>query len=276
MNENVIGFGPFIGDFEQEITTFRPYVEYIIHKEKINPQSVYVSSHKNRKFLYNFLNQEKFIPIYENITRNELEQNGYLYNDISKQDFVQLIRLFKNYLAKRESCQISTIKLYTIPYIKRSNFIGFDEKIFNKIKINPIDIIEQDFVVMIPDNNDYMYDLYIALKEYINVIVIGDLKTGLPEENLILKNNTYFHDNYNTIINYLQKSKLVITPISHWAFVCNLQQIPLFYWGDQLSMYKTDGIYGFNNQNVMSVCDMNFDNLLKQILNYYENLGKLL
>ena len=269
--ENVIGFGPYIGDFEQEVTTFRPYVEYIIDKENLNPQSVYVSTHLNRKFLYDFLDQEKFIPIYENITRNEIDQCGYIYKDISKQDFVQLIRLYKMHLSKRESSQISNIKLYTIPYIKRCNFIPYDEKIFNKIKTNPIDIFENDYVVLIPDNSDYMYDLFLELKQFMNIIVIGDMKTGLLEENLILKNNSYFQDNYNTIINYMEKAKMVITPIPHWAFICNLQQIPLFYWGDKVSMYKKNGIYGFDN-NVMSICSINYNSLIEQILNYYKRL----
>jgi hypothetical protein len=65
---DILALGPFYGDFEQEITTFRPYVQYII---KHNPgKTVYVSSHINRRFLYDFIDFDKFIPVLENMTRD--------------------------------------------------------------------------------------------------------------------------------------------------------------------------------------------------------------
>jgi hypothetical protein len=53
---------------------------------------------------------------------------------------------------------------------------------------------------------------------------------------------------YKYIIHILSKVRAVICPLSDWTFLCNLQNIPVFSWGDNINPYKTGGIYNFNNK----------------------------
>ncbi len=266
MHTKPVGFGPFIGDFEQEICTFRPYIKYLIDTHKLT--NVYVSSHGNRRFLYDFIDNDRFIPVFENISRNELDQNGYIHSDINKPEFNQLIRLFKTHISKIEGCQLSEIEILHLPYIKSVNSIPFQEKKFESIIINEIDIPHNNIVLLIPDDT-IDKQVYIDLKKiFKNIVVIGDMKTGLHEYNIILKNHTYFHDNYNTICNYINKCEMVITSCPHWVFLCNLQQVPVVYFGDMASMYKSEGVFGFDN-DVLSItgdiepkmCEYHYNNV---------------
>ncbi len=267
MHTKPVGFGPFIGDFEQEICTFRPHIKYLIDTHKI--QNPYVSTHGNRRFLYDFIDDDKFIPVFENITRNELDQNGYIHNDITKPEFNQLIRLFRTHISKREKLQINDIEIINIPYIKSINSISFQEKKFEPININDIDIPYNNMVLLIP-GKDVDASVYNNLTNvFDNIIVIGDMKSGLYDDNVILKDQLYFHDNYNTICNYISKSQMVITTVPHWAFLCNLQQTPLVYFGDMASMYKSEGVFGFNNK-VLSVTGDIKSSMCKY---HYNNVG---
>lgn len=265
MCKSVLALGPFIGDFEQEIKTFRPYVQYIIQTRQDEFDKIYVSSHITRKFLYHFMDQENFIPVLENITRNELTQIGYINSEISKQEYIQLTRLYKTIISKQESINLSDITNISLPYIKHINkIIPYDEKIYSRIEYNDVEIPNSNMVIFIPDESDTSKDIFHILKSiFDNVIVIGDMKCGLPEENIILKNNTYFHDSHNIICNYIMKSKFVITSISHWAFLCNLQNIPLLYYGSDFSLYKKNGIFDFNDNAITAIRDVPTDSLIK-------------
>jgi hypothetical protein len=275
MCKSVLALGPFIGDFEQEIKTFRPYAQYIIQTRNNEFDEIYISSHITRKFLYHFMNQEKFIPVLENITRNELTQIGYINSEISKQEYIQLTRLYKTIISKQENINLSNITNISLPYIKHINkIISYDEKLYSKIKYNDVDlsISELDMIVFIPDDTETSKDMFYTLKSiFDNVVVIGDMKCGLPEENIILKNNTYFHDSHNILCNYIMKSKFVITPISHWAFLCNLQNIPLLYYGDDFSLYKEKGIFDFNNNVITSISNIPNSDLIKYFNTKVEN-----
>jgi hypothetical protein len=60
-------------------------------------------------------------------------------------------------------------------------------------------------------------------------------------------------------------SKMVITPSSHWTFFCNLHNIPVFSWGNNISQYKDT--FNFNNICIVIPFDKgnNVDILLKSI-----------
>ena len=251
----ILALGPFIGDFEQEITTFRPYVQWVI---ETNPyKTVYISSHINRQFMYDFIDYDKFIPILENITRDELGQDGYMYEGITKQEFNHLIKYFKSIICEKENVVLADIDVISLPYIKSKTEISYYEKIFTPIEINTLEIEDKDFVLFIPDKTPEMDELYNELKEIYNVIVVGDMKSGLHLKNITLKQCNYTQNNYLHIISFMMKADMVITPIPHWAFTVNLQGVPLYYWGEDASVYKTDGVFGFENKKSVA---MNINN----------------
>lgn len=243
---SILLLGPYIGNFLYEITVFRPHIQYIFEVSECD--DVYVSSHLSRSFLYDWVQPSNFIPIYEYLSRDEDKHHGYTHTDISKSEFGQIV--------KRTSRSISSdkIDIYTLPYSKSTNTIPFQQKIYSKITYPDIEIDDKDFIIIIPDKSIDTFNLYNKLKDDYNIIVIGDMNCGIENDNVILKDPDYFTNGYIKIFNYIHKAKLVITPLDHWALICNIQGIPLLYWGDNASMYKKDGVYGFGN-NVVSICD---------------------
>ena len=78
--ENVL-VGPFLGDYKTEIIDFRPYVRWIY--EAIKPEKMFVATHSNREFLYDWAT---VIPVFEDLSRDELNQSGFIHNSISQKD----------------------------------------------------------------------------------------------------------------------------------------------------------------------------------------------
>jgi len=89
VSKNVLALGPFIGSFEQEFLTFRPHMRWI--EENTETDFVYYSSHFNRKFLYPQVTNKKYIPVYKQLTRQEIHQTGYSHKDVDQRDFMSLI-----------------------------------------------------------------------------------------------------------------------------------------------------------------------------------------
>jgi hypothetical protein len=165
---------------------------------------------------------------------------------------------------------LADVDVIHLPYIKAVNEISYYEKEFTSINVSPVDIVEKDFVLFIPDKSPGMEDIYRELKREFNVLIVGDMRSGLYDRNITLKLCNYIQNNYQTILSYIMKSKMVITPLPQWAFVTNLQEKPLFYWGNDASLYKNDGVYGFENEN-SHASNINTD-IIRQIMYQY---GKL-
>ena len=66
----VVSVGPFLGDIKNELLYFRPFVQWL--HSYLEYESFFVSSHFNRSFLYG--DDITFMPVYECLTRNELNQ----------------------------------------------------------------------------------------------------------------------------------------------------------------------------------------------------------
>lgn len=225
--------GPYVGDIIQEITTFRPYIKHIT--ELMNVDEVIISSHYNRKFFYDWA--DKFIPVPSEFTENIKNQKGYIHKNLSKIDYTRMIKRLVN--------DHNNIDQFSLPYTKTTSPIPFQEKSYHPFICPKIDIPNKDFIIFIHNGSKSMISILEDLKEYYEVISI--------DKNL----NDIFIDNgcvnYELLFNFLHKARMVITPYSHWAFVSNIQGLPLFYWGDDASMYKSDGVYGFNNDKSFSV-----------------------
>lgn len=253
LNNNVV-FGPFLGDFNTEILEFLPYIQWI--KENFNFEYVYVCSHFNREFLYKDICNE-FIPIYKHLTRNELDQRKNLHRYVGKEDFENFCKDLKSYSNNQ----------YFIPYVKYPNNISIYQKIWKKLKSDYIPK-EKNYMLFIPNktcNISIIRSVYKYIKDKYNVVVVGDLRTHLLKKNILLKQSDYIDSVYNQIIGYINNADMVITPCGHWTVMCNLNKIPVFSWGDQISPYKPEGNYYFNNNACMTLPFSKSSN--KEILN---------
>jgi hypothetical protein len=256
--------GPYIGDFANEILTFRPYIRYITH---ITPPltKIYISSHTNRSFLYDWINRDMFIPIYEHISRDEPNQSGFIHTGITKTEFNQITKTVRNKI------DCDSVEIQTLPYVKNTNTISLYQKYYTPFVIPYYNVTNHCDVICIFNKSDQSRDVYYNLTNKIDVTVIGDMNNGLEERNILLK-NIMFLDNYLIMFNYVKQSKLVITNCSEWALICNLHQIPVFYWGAEASMYKENGVMNFENKKCMSICEMDTKNIVDMIQYCYNNI----
>ena len=274
MSKRVLALGPFIGSFEQEILTFRPHMRWIELNTDI--KSVFYSSHFNRKFLYPQVSTKRFLPVYKQITRQEIHQNGYSHKDVDQRDFMSLIKDYKDTIVTTVGCIKKDINHQSLPYVKYISPISIYHKVFEPIKV-PISK-KKGHIVFIPDESMNLEDaikVWDFLQQYKKVSLLGDMKCHLPDENEILKNIDYLQNGYKKLVTGITNAKAVITPCSHWAVIANLQGSPCISWGENVGQFKQDGIYNFNNQLSTSIYydgDSNINNLLNNIRNFLERV----
>lgn len=247
----ILACGPYIGDFEQEITTFRPYCRWL--QEIIDHDVMYISSHSNRSFMYDFIQEENFIPVYENLSREEPDQIGYINKQIIQRDYNFLIKSLKDDIVSREGCNKGDILHYHLNYVKSTPSYPIYNKIFEKIVYPDVDInICDKSVVLIPHKSETEKKIgfiYEYLRDNHNCLIIGDMDTHFQYINRILRYVDLFENGWKYIFSYIESVKAIICPISHWTAICNLQNLPVFSWGEGVGQYKEGGIYYFGNKN---------------------------
>jgi len=268
----VLSLGPYIGDWEYEIMVFRPYVKWV--SEIIECDNIFLSTHDNRAFLYDWIDDDKIWSEYKDITRDELNQKGCIYKDFKPKDFNLIVKQFKKYI---QSVIHDKIENHFLKYSKNKNHCPIYNKVFSPIKTpQDVNIKEEDYIVFIPDeslNEDVIKNIYDNLiKQFSNIKVIGDMKSYLSDENMILKNVDYFENGYKYIVKYIMNANAVICPISHWTFLCNLQQKPVFSWGNNVGLYANDGIYNFNN-NCFTVPTNDVNMIVDSFKYFYERIN---
>jgi len=272
MEDNILLIGPYVGDWKQEILTFRPYARWIY--EQLGRPSCYISSHFNRHFLYDWIPKENFIPVFEQLTRNETGQNNYIHNDIGSKDYKILIKDFKQRIKEKEDISIRDISIYNLSYLESTPHYSWFQKKFTKIKINPI---ENNYIIYIPDksisesvNNEIFKEL---LKEYDNVVMVGDSNCYELNDCINFQIN-YAETGYELLIKYIMGCRFVITPSSHWTFLCNLQNIPVISWGMDANIYKKDSDYGFDNKDNYILISDDIDRVLNAVKYFYKRRNK--
>lgn len=238
--DKTITIGPFVGSFFEEIMNFRPFVQWV--SENLIYNDIFVFSHHNRRFLY----KENMIHIYEQYSV-DYKTSFHKNNDIS----LELYNfIFKN--LKKEVTKISDVKLKDVislfnKYPKNRIKTSLLNKKFNEIDIPEIDIdLPDDFVIFIPykhKNNNILRHLQNIYK---NVIIIDN---GNIYHKCLNKNFDMIERWYEYCIYIMSKSKMVICPLSNWTFLCNLQGVPVMSWGDNINVFKSGGLYNFNNIN---------------------------
>lgn len=249
----ILAIGPFIGSFEEEILTFRPYARWL--SKAIEWDKIYLSTHINRLFLYDFVPEDNIIPVYQQFSRDEENQIGYIHNKIDKKDFRLILKTFKDKIIERENCNKKDIEIHHLSYVKNSPPYGIHKKIFEEIPDITIDIPEEheNRIVFIPAKQERIEKLayiYNWLKSCYNVVVVGSTDTWFSNDNIVLNKIDYFESGWKYIIQYITKAKAVICPLSYWTTIANLQNKSVFSWGMNPGQYREDGIYNFGNKNI--------------------------
>jgi len=262
--KNILAIGPYIGNFEQELITFRPYANWLVNV--IQHEKVYLSTHLNKTFLYEqFIPKDNILAINESLSRDEINQIGYIHKKLQQKEFNYLIKVFKDKIVERELCSKKNIDLYHLNYVKSTPPYSIYNKVFDKIEQTNIKIPEKhkNRILFIPSKSDKsqrMLSIYIYLKDYYDCLIIGNNDIWLNEENVIFSNIDYFENGLKYIIEYISNAKAIICPISYWTSLCNLQQKPVFSWGTNPGQYRKNGIYHFgNNKSVVIPTDEDTD-----------------
>ncbi len=265
-SDKIILLGPFLGSWKEELITFRPFSRYIY--ETVDNNRIIVSSHYNRSFLYEWA--DDFIPIERQYSENENKQKGFIHKDINQKEYFKKVKQIKERICENNGYTKKNIVHYNIPYIQNTFSLSIYQKSFDPIKLEDK---REPLVLFIPssvEKEDKLEALYDRLSDKLDVSVIGDKKCYLQDKNL-LNIVDYTDKGYKYLVEYINSAKLVITPCSHWTFLCNLQQVPVFSWGKFISPYKHNGLYSFGNDN-MIVPTMENEKLVNQILFFYRKL----
>jgi len=247
----ILGIGPYIGDFKQEFLTFRPYARWLM--DAVDFDNVYLSTHINRSFMYDFVPRKNILPVYETFSRNEKGQRGYIHKDLQQKDFTLLVRKFKDKIVRLESCTKKDIEIHHLNYVKSTPHYPIFNKVFDKIsKPDNINIPKEHknkfiFIPVTSESQERSEVIYDYLKENYDFLVVGDMDTYFSGENVVLSNIDYFENGWKYIVKYISESKGIICPISYWTALCNLQNKPVFSWGNSPGQYREDGIYNFSN-----------------------------
>jgi len=244
----ILAAGPYVGSFEEEIITFLPYVKWLY--KAISPDELYVSTHFNRLFLYDFDNVN-CMPIYKHITRDELGQVGVCHKDVSFRDYNLMVRNFISSIGEND------IRIESLEYSKSPRPYTIHNKLFETIDMKEIDIPDEwkNRLVFLPygdkrQNLAYIYDNLI--KNY-DVIVIGDMKCELQEYNILSKRLDYFENVWKYIIGVISYAKLVICPGSYMTVIANLQKSPVFSWCSNPGQFRDGGIYHLGNDKCRTI-----------------------
>ena len=267
MTKSVVVIGPYIGDLEQELFAFRPHARYI--SSTVHADEIYISSHYNRAFMYDWIPEENFIPVFESLTREETKQHGYLHEDVTRTDYSQLVKYLKNKI--KDQVGKVDMEVYSPPYIKSINTISIYQKEFSPLSPPNADINRNDSIVFIVDQSEESTEIYNTLKDLYDIIVLGNMTNGIEQENVLLSDTDYFVNGYASMIDYISNAKLLVTNCPVWGMVGNLMGKHMVFWGNSCSQFKPEGLYGFENYNVVSV-DVGIKGVTEMIQYKYEGI----
>lgn len=214
---DIIAAGPYIGDFSNEILSFRPYVVWLYKNQEF--KDFYVSSHSNRRFLYHWVPDSNFIPVDDKYS--DISKQDKYYNElVTHSQYFKLIRWLRNKIYNNSTkIKKEEIKIFTVPYTKICDPVLYDKKIFTPIVMN----VEKEDYVLYQDAVYFPNYCYKILSE------IND-----------------YHDKIKALI----AAKCVVCEAGIWTVIANMQKIPVFSWSDgAIGKYKSGGDLNFGNRN---------------------------
>ena len=168
----MILIGPYIGNFEQEVLTFRPYAKWLL--DILEYDIAYVSTHSNRAFMYeDFISSNFIIPIFDDLSRDELGQEGYIHKNISQKDYQILLRNVKDIIIEKEGCNKRDIEVYSLSYVKSTPPLSIYNKRFLPIEHSEIDVADYvKKIVFIPDRSASGSILRL-IRDYLDVTIFA-------------------------------------------------------------------------------------------------------
>lgn len=239
----VLCVGPFVGDFKTEILSFRPYVTWLY--KNVKWKNFYVSSHYYSRFLYDFLEDEQFVPIISNeLSDDKASQVNYFHEKIQHKTFLRYTRNFKSQVSKLTGFKKEDIKVIGISYTKLSDPIIFAKKAFEKIKTQGT------------KENYILYDKEPLIEE-LNYKLIGNCSSSYD------------------LIELISNAVCVVCKAGFYTALTNLQGVPAFGWSVEYpGRYRHNGIYNFGNKNAhILYCDDRVDILKRALISVL--VGKL-
>jgi hypothetical protein len=270
--KKILAIGPYIGDFEHEITTFRPYATWL--SKVIDYDEIYISTHYNRSFLYNDIIKDKshIIPINTKYSKNESNQIGFIQKGMLQKEYNSIIRDFKNYIISLGYKKKDIEHIY-IKYRKTIIQYPIHNRVFNKIEISNDKYILNEFnnkFLFIPYGieEDVLEFIYNKIKD--DVVIIGNTSCLFENENVILQQPNYVDNGIKYIFSLLNNCKGVITPLNYWTLIANLQNIPIFSWGKNVNMFRENGIYNFGSKQYSIIPEISVNVAINSIQHFIE------
>jgi hypothetical protein len=270
----IIG-GPYIGNFEHEVMTFKPYILWLMRTLTVD--DVFVNTHKNRAFLYDFIPEENIIPIYEHISRDEMGQVGYIHEQVAQKDFQSFMKDLKNNVCELTECNKRDIGMYNLSYVRSTPHYSIYNKTFSKIVNLDIENPYKGKIVFIPyeaEDFDVLLEVKMFLENY-DTVIAGDKRTAFNDENPVLSMIDYYENGWKLIIKIITEAAAVVCPLSFWTTICNLQQAPVFSWGKNVGQHRSGGIYHFGNDKCMTVSLENIDSVLNMLEHFLEEINNV-
>lgn len=231
-----IAVGPYFGDFTTEILSFRPYVYWLY--SNLEYDNFFVSSHVDRQFLYHWVSDEAYIPLLSQTQTDQRDkQFKYHYIDIEFKKYLKYQRIFRSKVAEMVKIPRKEVRVFMPSYSKLQDPVSFFKKRFCRIQIPKI---KAPILSFCDEHLDVEYD-------------------KVDEA-----------DPYHKIVSRISGSKCVFAPLGIWTVIANLQKIPVFSYGiEDLSKFKPDGDYYFNNINCRSIYAYNTDKIDDKIKKYF-------
>jgi hypothetical protein len=269
----ILIIGPYVGSFEYEITVFWPYVLWLCNV--VDFKKAYIITHYNRAFLYNNIDKRvEMLPIYKHITRDEEGQIDHRHENITHKDYNLILKRYKEDVIKQENIKKSEVNVINLGYIKNIPNDNIYKKTFKYIDVSDTPCELRGLFIYIPfgknKENEIIYKYIKSVDD--NFVVVGDIKSPLIQENILMTDINYFSHGLRNIIGAISYAKAVICPISFWTLICNIQQSTVFSWGNNPGRYRNGGIYGMNNTKSTIFPNVNLKTLQGYLKGFIEKV----
>ena len=236
----VVGVGPFVGSFEFEVLSFRPYARWL--GRVLDCEDLYISSQYDRQFLYNWLPTTNFLPLY----LDKFGHKNIIHKSIDHKKFLKYIRNFKNKIYHINDVDKENIHIYSVPYTKFGDPISIYKKVFERIDV-PIDEYYKNTVLFIDCD---------PIAEKVEL-----------DDSIAVYSEAYTAE---TLTRLISSCAITVCPLGFLTALANLQKCKVFSWGtEHPGMYREGGIYNFKNPHCKVIyCDNREEIVVRSINNY--------
>lgn len=218
LEDKIILLGPYVGEFKDEILSFIPFVNWFT--QNFTYKDIFVSTHYDSSFLY----KEKNIPIMRHYTNDKKSQYKHLHTKINAKDYKVLKKIIIDNIVDISDYTRKDIISYDLGYSSTPNKTLYQNK-FERLMIEPE---YSDDVIFVEYGNSNRKRK--EQKRIRNFLELED-NSFLSKEEMTRK---------------VMGSRCVITPCCHWTAICNIHNIPVFSWCNNVSIYRN--LYNFNNK----------------------------